>query len=236
MAVRKKFIDVDLPLLEDSISLLGTPETLNGKTVKVDLSRKLRGKSLEVIFRIYNQNGLYGLPKNLNLMKFFIRRMIRKRSSYIEDSFKAKCADLEVEIKPFLISRKRISRAVRANLRRTAKDFLINYIKEKSYLDACREIVSGQLQKEMLPKLKKVYPLSFCEIRVFQATNMNDLKFDYVKKEKVKEEAKEIEVQQKEEETETQETEEKTQETEKKEEEAKEEKKPKKAKKTKKEE
>jgi ribosomal protein S3AE len=184
MAVRKKFINIEAPLLEETIQVLGTPESLAGKTIKVDLSRRLRGKSLEVILKIYNKNGLFALPKNINLMKFYIRRMMRKRASYVEDSFLAKCRDIEVTIKPFLITRKRVSRAVRANLRRTSREFLTNYLKEKDYLDVCKELVSGQMQKEMLPKLKKVYPLSFCEIRVFETRQIDSVQYAHAPIEK----------------------------------------------------
>lgn len=208
MALKKKFIDVEVPLLDDVVSVLGTPETLAGKTIKLDLSRKLRGKSLEVILKIYNQNGLYALPKNLNLLKFYIRRMIRKRASYVEDSFKAKCKDVEVTIKPFLITRKRVSRAVRNNLRKTSKDFLINYLKEKEYLDVAKEIVIGQLQKEMLPKLKKVYPLSFCEIRVFETKEIDTIKYVFTPLDKKPREAIKVQEEVAEEKTQAEELEE----------------------------
>lgn len=189
MALKKKFFDIDVPLMEESISVLGSPETLAGKTIKIDLSRKLRGKSLEAVLKIYNKNGLYALPKSLNLMNFYIRRMMRKRISYVEDSFVGKCKDISVTIKPFLITRKRVSRAVRANLRKTSKEFILEYIKDKNYLDVCKELLIGQIQKDMLPKLKKIYPLSFCEIRVFETKEIDSVVFDYQKKEKAKIEA-----------------------------------------------
>lgn len=187
MATKKKFIDVEVPLLDTEISLLGTPETLNKKTIKVDLTRKLRGKSLDAVFQIFNKNNsLYALPKSLNLMKFYIIRMMRKRASYVEDSFSAPCKDVTISIKPFLITRKNVSRAVRNNLRKTSREFLINYVKDKNYLELCKELVYGQLQKEMLPKLKKIYPLSFCEIRVFETKQIENVVYE--KQEKKKEE------------------------------------------------
>jgi ribosomal protein S3AE len=184
MAVKKKFISIDLPLIESNVSALGTPESLNGKTIKIDLTRKLRGKGLEILFKIYNKNGLYGLPKQLYLMKFFIRRVMRKRASYVEDSFEAQCKDSIVIIKPFLVTRKKVSRAIRNNLRNTCRNFLINYVKDKNYLELCEEILFGTLQKEMLPKLKKVYPLSFSDLRVFESKEIDKIDYVYEKKER----------------------------------------------------
>ena len=169
MAIKKKFIDVKVPLLDTSLSVLGSSETLQGRTIKLDMTRKLRGKSLEIIFQILLNKELIAVPKKMTLMKFYIRRMIRNNTSYVEDSFKAETKDnIKVTIKPFLITRKRVSRVIRNNLRRTAREFLINYAREKEYLEICAEILTGELQKSLQPKLKKIYPLSFCDIRSFE--------------------------------------------------------------------
>lgn len=169
MAERKKFIEAKLPILDSEIRILGTPEELDNKTVKLDLTRKLRGKGLTITFRLFNQEGkLIGIPDKMELISSYIQQMIRKRSDYVEDSFKARCADIRVIVKPLLITRKRVSRAVRKNLRNTAKEFLLEYLKEKDYHEICNEILDSTLQKMMFPKLKKIYPLSFCDLRVFE--------------------------------------------------------------------
>ena len=176
MALKRKFINIELLIIGETISVLGTPDFLNGKTIKLDLTRKLRGKSLEIIFKIQTSGEkLIGIPKKLHLMKSYIRRMLRKKTNYVEDSFKTECKDLRIIIKPFLITRKKVSRAVRKNLRNTARELLINYIKEKNYLEVCEEIIKGELQKQLLPKLKKIYPLSFCDIRVFETKELKKL-------------------------------------------------------------
>ena len=111
----------------------------------------------------------------MELVKSYIRRMMRKRIDYVEDSFKANCSDVEATLKPFLITRKRVSRAVRKNLRNTCKEFLVNYVKDKTYNDICNELMARTLQREMLPKLKKVYPLSFYDLRVFETKALSDI-------------------------------------------------------------
>jgi len=186
MAIKKKFIEIDLPLLGMSTSILGTQENVVGKRLKLDLTRKLRGKSLEIVFKIYNKEGIYALPKRLEILKFFIRRVMRKRASYIEDSFKSKCKDVEVTIKPFLVTRKRVSRAIRNHLRRVCKETIVDYIKEKTYLQICEDLLSGTLQKTILPKLKKVYPLSFSDLRVFETEELDKIDYTYVKEKVVK--------------------------------------------------
>ena len=187
MAARKKFIGIEIPLLRKTFSILGTPESLQGKTIKLDLTRELKGKSLEITFKIFPSKGtpagankdkeLIGLPKKMLLMRFYIERMMRKRANYIEDSFKIRCADIQAIIKPFLITRKKVSRAVRKHLRNVAREFLLEYIKEKNYIEVCEEILRGEIQKKMLPKLKKIYPLSFSEIRIFETKELEKIDF-----------------------------------------------------------
>jgi ribosomal protein S3AE len=192
MAERKRFINVEIPILETTIQVLGTLENLDKKTIKLDLTRQLRGKGLEIVLRIFNHDGkLIAVPKKLELMKAYIRRMMRKRADYVEDSFVAQCADLKTTIKPFLITRKRVSRAVRKNLRNTAKEFILDYVKDKTYNELADEVLEGTFQKTMLPKLKKVYPLSFCEFRIFETKDLEKIDLSTIKVKEVEAPAEE---------------------------------------------
>jgi ribosomal protein S3AE len=173
MAERKRYIEVESPFLGESIRVLGTPEELNNKTIKLDLTRKLRGKGLTIKLRIFNIEGkLYALPNSMTLATSYIRRMMRKNTNYVEDSFQTRCADIRVTFKPHLVTRKKVSRAVRRNLRNTAREFITEYCKDKTFIQIAEEIYNETLQKTILPKLKKVYPLSFCDIRVFETKDL----------------------------------------------------------------
>jgi ribosomal protein S3AE len=173
MAERKKFINVHVPALGQTIQVLGTPKELHNKTIKLDLSRKMRGKGVMITLQIFDKEGsLVCAPKKIEIVKSYIRRILRKRTDNVEDSFHARCSDIRVTLKPFLITRKKVSRAVRRNLRNTAREFLIEYVKDKTYLELCDEALDGAIQKAMLPKLKKVYPLAFCDLRVIETKDL----------------------------------------------------------------
>jgi ribosomal protein S3AE len=194
MAERKKYIEAQIPILGEGLRVLGTPENLDKKTIKLDLTRRLRGKGLTMTFRIFNDDGkLIGVPNKMELVTSYIRRMMRKRSDYVEDSFKAQCADIRVIIKPLLITRKRVSRAVRRNLRNTAREFLLEYVKDKDFNEVCEELLEGTLQKTLLPKLKKVYPLSFCDIRVFETKEIQKIDLKKASERKIEAQPEEIE-------------------------------------------
>lgn len=173
MAMKKKFIEIESPITNEVIEVLGTAEELHKKTIKLDLSRKMRGKGVELVLEVENKDGgLKAYPKRIELVRSSISRMMRKRINYVEDSFEISCSDITARIKPFLLTRKKVSRAVRNNLRKTTKEFLINYAKEKTYLEITSEVLNTNLQKTMIPILKKIYPLSLCEIRVLETKEL----------------------------------------------------------------
>src|SRR3989344_6484582 len=117
--VKKKFFQINLPVINQAIELLGdTEESLIGRSVKIDLTRRLRGKSMEAIFHISKKdNKLLVKLKRTRILGYFIRRMMRKSVSYVEDSFSAQCKNAVLTIKPFLITRKKASREVTNALR-----------------------------------------------------------------------------------------------------------------------
>ncbi len=167
---KKKFFDVEMPLIGKETQLQAYElNELEGRFMEYDLTRILRGKGmlLQLIVKIQDNKAI-AVPRRIRLMPFFLRRMMRKGTNYIEDSFSTTCKDAQIRIKPFLISRKKVSRAVRKALREKAKEELINYAKDKNSEVLFDEILKNHLQKSLSLKLKKIYPLSLCEIRVFK--------------------------------------------------------------------
>jgi len=170
MTKRKKFVEVDIPITKSKAELTGNSvEDLKDKTIKLDLTRQLRGKSVELTLKInVKDEQAIAEPKKLRLMPYFIKRMIRKRISYVENSFTTPSQESMVKIKPFLITRKKVSRVVRKTLRNLAKNWLEDYLAERKDHEIFQDILSNRLQKPLSIKLKKTYPLSLCEIRVLE--------------------------------------------------------------------
>jgi len=176
--LKKKFFEVDLPLINEKYeAYLNSINELNGRTIKVDVTRQLRGKSVDLSFQVkIQENKAIGFPKKLVLLPFFIKHMLHTGIDYIEDSFEAESKESKIIIKPFLITRKKVSRAVRRTLRNSAKNWLEDYSKTKTDDEIFNEVLSNQLQKQLSLKLKKTYPLAICEIRVLQVKKPLDLK------------------------------------------------------------
>ena len=200
MAVeKKKFHPVQIPLLNKEIELLGRNGEFDGKHVKLDLTNTLKGKGLEIKFIVKeSKNEITTSPKEAYLQGFYIRRMMRKGTDYVEDSFLVECKDHRIRIKPLLITRKRVSRRVLRGLREKARSEIINYVKDKSFDNLVLDVMNGKLQKELMPKLKKIYPLGMCEIRFIGIRDLSEQEKyeeeqskEEIEKEKIKEEPKE---------------------------------------------
>ncbi|MEK6847986.1 MAG: hypothetical protein AABX50_02600 [Nanoarchaeota archaeon] len=166
---KQKFFDVEIPILNKETQLYAYDiEELNGKTITYDLTRILRGKSVLLTLNVKVADGkANAYPKEFVVLPYFIRRMIRKGVNYVEDSFSANTKDSEVIVKPFLITRKKVSREVMKALREKAREEIINYLKNKTSEAIFEELIQNKMQKPLSLKLKKIYPLSLCEIRVF---------------------------------------------------------------------
>ena len=181
--VKKRFFDVEAPLTAVKMSLYASSvEELDGKFVKLDLTRSLRGKSLELKMKVHVEGDkLKAVPMSLGLIQGYIRRATRRGTDYVEDSFEADAKDKRVRIKPFLITRKRVSRTVRNVLRENAKKFLQGHLKTRTAEEIFEEILTNKIQKEMASKLKKVYPLAMCEVRVFEVVGELEKKPEEIK-------------------------------------------------------
>ena len=167
---KQRFFDVEIPILNKETQLYAYEMSeLNGRTITYDLTRILRGKSVLLTLNVTVEGSkAIAQPKEFVILPYFIRRMIRKGVNYVEDSFITETKDSKVEIKPFLITRKKVSHAVMKALREKAREEIINYLKNKNSIEVFEDLIQGRMQKPLSLKLKKIYPLSLCEIRMFK--------------------------------------------------------------------
>lgn len=175
MIAKKKYFDVKLELLDTVIPLQALkPELLENRTIKFDLTGRLKGKGSEVSFIIKKKNDeLVGEVHQFKIYPSYIKRLIGRGISIVEDSFTAKAKDCSLRLKLFLITRKKVHRSVRKALRNEARAFLEKGIANKTAVDVFRAIASTILQKTLNKKLKKIYPLAVCELRDVKLEKLN---------------------------------------------------------------
>jgi ribosomal protein S3AE len=165
--LKKKSFGIDIPVIDQEIQVLAVnQDAVIGRIMKLDLTRALKGKNLDASILIKKENDkLIGEFIEINILPSFIRKMMRNNISYVEDSFLAKTKDGEITIKPYMLTRKQVHRSVRKALRDKAKEVIIDFVKTRDNREIFYAILTGSLQKEISVILKKIYPLSFCEIR-----------------------------------------------------------------------
>ena len=165
---KKKLWDIDIPLLRQKFQGIAvSPDALVGKNIKIDMTRMLKGKNIDAAFTIVKRNDkLEADFYSITLLPGYIKRMMRKSITWIEDSFTCSAKDSKLLIKPFFMTKKKVHRAVRTALRNQAKEVIIAFVREKDSQAVFDTIIHSEMQKEISSKLKRVYPLAFCEIRV----------------------------------------------------------------------
>lgn len=164
---KKRFYNIEIPLIKKETQLQAIEETeLIGRFIKYDLTRILKGKGSILTLKI--TEDLKTAPTEFRILPFYLRRMVRRGTNYVEDSFLAKSEDNEVKIKPFLVTRRKVSRHVRHALRVAANEELKKWAEENTTEEMFEEVLKNKIQKELSLKLKKIYPLSLCEIRVLK--------------------------------------------------------------------
>jgi ribosomal protein S3AE len=165
--VKKKFFDVAVPLTSAKVKLYAlNQEELHNKIVKIDMTKSLKGKNVELKAKISHKEGKTDAELiSLVLLPSYIRRIMRRGIDYVEDSFTTSCKDAEILVKPFMITRNHVSRTVRREIRNTARKFIESHARIKTSKELFSEIMTNKLQKAISMKVKKVYPLAFCEIR-----------------------------------------------------------------------
>ena len=175
---RKKFFDVDIPIINKQTQLYAFDiKELEGRDLKYDLTRILKGKNILLRLKvIVKEDNATSIPIELEILPSFLGRVVRKGADYVEDSFSAKCKNSELRIKPLLVTRAKVSKQIRKTLREKTKEELIKYIKSKNSEEIFEDILKNKFQRELNAKLKKIYPLSFCDIRILKVEKFFDKK------------------------------------------------------------
>ena len=165
--IKKKFFEVSIPLTATKAKLYAaTQEELHNRVINLDMTKNLKGKNVELKTKVQLVNGeLTSELVSMIVTPSAIRRVFRRGTDYVEDSFEASCKDSLLRIKPFMITRNRVSRRVRNELRMSARKFIEGYVTIKNTREIFSELMTNKFQKAISLKVKKIYPLAFCEIR-----------------------------------------------------------------------
>ena len=95
-----------------------------------------------------------------------LKRMVRRRSSKIDMSFTAVTADkFKVRIKPFILTRNKVSNSVLNAMRRQTMDAVRKTISNTGFQNIIQDITNHRFQIGLKKQLSKVYPIKTFEIK-----------------------------------------------------------------------
>lgn len=144
--------------------LIGKPVLLNLMVLTND--PKKQNISVKFIVDSVQDNRAITKFTGYYLNSSSLRRFMRKAATRIDDSFIAETADnINIRIKPFLLTRRDVTGSVSTNIRRLARSLIIKQIKKNTYEKLIIAIVTNKFQRSLSMAIKKIYPLRASEIR-----------------------------------------------------------------------
>jgi len=155
----------ETPVNKDNI------EEIIGRSVDLNLAfilNNFKYQNYKVIFQINKVSGLkaYTEVKEIMLYPSYVRRITRRGTSKIEDSFIVKTNDgYEVKIKPLVITRFKAHRSQRTEIRKAYRKYLEEKVSSLKYYELIEKAINYDLQNEIKTTLNKIFPVSNVEIR-----------------------------------------------------------------------
>jgi len=156
-------------------TLLDDPQKIVGKPVKVNLmslTNNMRQQQVLLHYSVDKLEGDKGLAswKGLELNSGFLKRIVRRRSTRIDDSLVLKTNDEKlVRVKPMIITRHNISTTLKSEIRKAAIKFLVERIGSMDFNSILSNTINLSIQKDLKNALLKFCPIKTVEIRVVEA-------------------------------------------------------------------
>jgi len=145
-----------------------------GKTLEVnlaDLTNDIKKQNILLTFaanKIQDQKVVCDII-GYELSPSYVKRVIKRARSKIEDSFLCSTKDdVKVRLKPVILTRSKAKGSILTLLRHKSRDYFVNNVKKQTYNEILADIMSHNLQKGLKEELKKIYPVSLTELRIFK--------------------------------------------------------------------
>ncbi len=179
-------------------TLTADRQAVVGKTLTLNLSiftKDMKKQSTDVTFKVKSvvENNALTDVVGVSLTNSYIKRLVRRGKSKVEDSFEVTCKDnSKLRLKPIVVTNNVVNQSITTKIRHIVKEQLTELVKSNSAQGFFEILFKQKAQKELKDKLSKVYPLRYVDLRVaklvFSENQPEELE---VEKESVEEESKE---------------------------------------------
>lgn len=150
------------------------PETLIGRTLETTLAELSGGGDLGKVhiklrFRVESITGDKVAETRFighELTSDYIRRLARRKRSKIDTSLSVTTKDgVQITIKPVAVSEQRLQARLRTLLRQKLRSLLADEAAAKTGAEFVRDMLNGEMAKNLSQGLRQLYPLKKIEIR-----------------------------------------------------------------------
>jgi len=159
-------------LSEDISKLVGQKVTLNLMQVTKDFHHQ----DSNVMFKIVGTSGQTLKSKFIRFSTSLssIKRNARRRRDRIDmrTEFVTK-DDISVYLKVVLITQRNTTRLIRSEIQKVVLAYLKEISKNKNFTVIANDIIRNRLQRDLVPKVKKIYPVKSIIIREYGIKDEN---------------------------------------------------------------
>lgn len=142
-----------------------------GRTTEVtlqDLTSDFSKMHIKLRFQVYEVNGFDAHTRFMghSLTSDYIRRLTRRKHSKTDGVIDVRTKDNAlIRVKPMAVTEKRIQVAQQRAIRAVMNEVTLQTGRSKTSSELIKDIISGNLSKNILKACKVIYPLKRVEIR-----------------------------------------------------------------------
>lgn len=161
-------------------SYLSSAEDAIGRVMKVNmrnLTGSMRDQNVYITLKISGTKGsaLQTKAVGYELVPIYVKRVVRKRSSRIDEVLKFKTKDQkELKLKALILTLNRNNRSVGASIRKSLQKMLNEEISKGNFESFLSNLVNLKVQHSLKKKLNKIYPVKDVLIRDMRLTDLKD--------------------------------------------------------------
>lgn len=158
-------------------TFISEPEQAIGKTLLVSLANitgDYQKQNINIKFRItgHDNGRLTTVFNGYFITPSAVRKLMRKSRDKLDDSFLVKTSEgIQLRIKTIMITKSRTKGGILAALKKQAREVMATIVGSMNLETVAREISMHRIQQNLSKELKKLYPLSVCEIRTAELSN-----------------------------------------------------------------
>ena len=175
---KKKWFGIYAGSEFNNVEIGETPANENtnviGRTLELNLANLTqdpKSQNIKVKFKIkeIKDNKINAELISYEMLSTYIKRVIRPAKEKLDYSYEYSTKDnIKVALKILVLTKAKTKHSILTSIRLRSTEFLKEYFKKTDYKTLIVDLASNNLQKELKNNLKKVYPLSICEVRMME--------------------------------------------------------------------